>query len=351
METLNNSFNDFFSTYESTDPPPIITDDYKEVETTYKDYLQPQLIASNDTDWSLNNDLNSTDIDWSMPTFNRSNKNSIVDLARSFVGGKYVWGGNNPKTGFDCSGLIQYVYKQNGINLPRTVKEIEKLGKTVPLSQVQPGDLISSTSRGPSGRHIRLVSKVENGQIWTIDARSKKYGIIEEPLQSTSGIISVKRILNNYSNNHNFGQSSNKFQEFADVMYPIYREVVNQKGLNTKIIPYMIKQDALESNYGLSPRGNGYNLGGIKGSPSVSTKGPDGQYYRNFNSLKDYVTYKVDLLNNRYNAFQATSERDFINRLHGNNPSGYSYSANAVGYARNFNNLNSLDKALNKYEV
>lgn len=357
MESLtqNSSFNNFFSTYEATDPPPVIPDDYKEVETTYKNYLQPQQFI--DFNQVVTNPDNGMDIDWGIdlpkPAKQSSNTNGIVSLARSFVGSKYVWGGSSPKTGFDCSGLIQYVFKQNGIQLPRTVKEIEKLGTTIPLSQVQPGDLISSTSRGPSGRHIRLVSKIENGQIWTIDARGKKYGVVEEPLQTTSNIISVKRIMNSYNNNYNhrFGQTSNKFQEFADVMYPIYNEVVSQQGLNPNVIPYLIKQDALESNYGLSPRGNGYNLGGIKGSPLVSTRWIDGQYYRNFNNLKDYVTYKVNLLNNRYNAFQATSERDFINRLHGNNPAGYSYSQNPASYSRNFQNLASLDRALNKYEI
>lgn len=344
-------YSNFFTTYESTELPTIIPSDYVSDINLEESKNKTDFFSSFPLLPSENTPLLEQEID----TIGNNNSttslsNTVVNVARQFVGGKYTWGGSSPKTGFDCSGLIQYVYKQVGINLPRTVKDIEKIGTSVSLDSVKPGDLICLSSVGPSGRHIKMVSKIQNGEIYTIDARGYKKGIVEEPLTNFSKILTIRRIMQNNDYNHKFGTSSNKFQEFADIMYPIYKEVVTEQGLNSKIIPYLIKQDALESNYGLSPRGNGYNLGGIKGSPIVSTRYSDGQYYRNFSNLKDYVTYKVQLLNKRYNAFDATSEQDFINRLHGNNPSGYSYSASSETYSKNFRELTSLNKALNKYK-
>lgn len=339
-------YTNFFTTYEATEAPPIIPDDYQTVDLEPIQDIDYTTLPSVNIDMSYEPELEVVD---SQEADHNYKSTSVVDLARQYVGGKYTWGGSSPSTGFDCSGLIQYVYRQVGIDLPRTVKDIEKVGTSVQIESVKPGDLICLTSSGPSGRHIKLVSKIDNGQIYTIDARGQKKGIVEEPLTDFSKILTIRRVMQNNDYKHRFGTSSNKFQEFADVMYPIYKEVITEQGLNPKIIPYLIKQDALESNYGLSPRGNGYNLGGIKGSPIVSTKYSDGQYYRNFSNLKDYVSYKVRLLNNRYDAFSATSEQDFINKLHGNNPSGYSYSASSETYSKNFKGLTSLSKALNKY--
>jgi cell wall-associated NlpC family hydrolase len=55
----------------------------------------------------------------------------------------YVWGGNSLTKGVDCSGLVQQIYAQLGIHLPRTSTEQAKYGKIVPnISQALPGDLI-----------------------------------------------------------------------------------------------------------------------------------------------------------------------------------------------------------------
>lgn len=74
---------------------------------------------------------------------NDATTQKVIDVARSFVGGKYTWGGTSPSTGFDCSGLMQYAFKQAGINLPRTAAAQGKVGQEVPsINQAKPGDLI-----------------------------------------------------------------------------------------------------------------------------------------------------------------------------------------------------------------
>ncbi|SEM88660.1 Cell wall-associated hydrolase, NlpC family [Ligilactobacillus sp. WC1T17] len=69
-----------------------------------------------------------------------ANYSSVVSLATSFVGVPYVWGGTSP-SGFDCSGLVQYVYAKFGKSLPRTSQEQQAACTTISRSQLQPGDL------------------------------------------------------------------------------------------------------------------------------------------------------------------------------------------------------------------
>ena len=69
-----------------------------------------------------------------------ANYSSVVSLATSFVGVPYVWGGTSP-SGFDCSGLVQYVYAKFGKSLPRTSQQQQAACTTISRSQLQPGDL------------------------------------------------------------------------------------------------------------------------------------------------------------------------------------------------------------------
>ena len=70
-----------------------------------------------------------------------ANGSAIVSIAMRYVGVPYVSGGSSP-SGFDCSGLTQYVYAQAGISLPRTTSEQRYAGTVVSASEAQPGDLV-----------------------------------------------------------------------------------------------------------------------------------------------------------------------------------------------------------------
>lgn len=67
---------------------------------------------------------------------------SIVSAASQFIGVPYEWGGESPSTGFDCSGLVQYVFGQQGISLPRVAADQARMGTPVTPAQAQPGDLV-----------------------------------------------------------------------------------------------------------------------------------------------------------------------------------------------------------------
>ncbi|WP_067473296.1 transglycosylase SLT domain-containing protein [Actinomadura hibisca] len=78
----------------------------------------------------------------------------VVADARRYLGVPYAWGGTNPKVGLDCSGLVQRVYADLGIKLPRVSQDQAHAGRSVPsLSQAQPGDLLTF---GDPAHHIGI---------------------------------------------------------------------------------------------------------------------------------------------------------------------------------------------------
>lgn len=68
-------------------------------------------------------------------------RHRIVLDALGQVGRPYRYGGSTPE-GFDCSGLVQYVFAQSGITLPRTTREQHAAGADVDVDDIQPGDLL-----------------------------------------------------------------------------------------------------------------------------------------------------------------------------------------------------------------
>lgn len=75
----------------------------------------------------------------------------IVNDARKFLGVQYVWGGTSP-AGFDCSGLVQYVFGKRGIQLPRVTYNMINVGASVSPNKLRPGDLVYfDTDRSKKG--------------------------------------------------------------------------------------------------------------------------------------------------------------------------------------------------------
>lgn len=101
----------------------------------------------------------------------------------------YVWGGNSLTQGIDCSGLIQQIYRQLGINVPRVTYDQAKSGKRVPLNQLRPGDLVffNTGKADPNGigRYGHVGLYIGNGQM--IDARNSKRGILKGSMDIYGG--------------------------------------------------------------------------------------------------------------------------------------------------------------------
>ena len=86
---------------------------------------------------------------------------AIVNSAKKYLGVPYVWGGTSPR-GFDCSGLVQYVCRQNGISLPRVAASQRNAGRYVSRANLQPGDLVFF---GNGGRINHVGIYVGNGNM------------------------------------------------------------------------------------------------------------------------------------------------------------------------------------------
>jgi cell wall-associated NlpC family hydrolase len=79
------------------------------------------------------------------------------EQALAFVGVPYVRGGASPERGFDCSGLIVYVYRSAlGIALPRRVADLRRVGRSVRLRELAPGDLLFYNTRHRPYSHVGI---------------------------------------------------------------------------------------------------------------------------------------------------------------------------------------------------
>ena len=96
-------------------------------------------------------------------------------IALRYLGVPYLWGGASPATGFDCSGLVMYVYAQLGISLPHYAAAQYQLGTPVDRSQLEPGDLVFFDALNHVGIYIgngQFVHAPQTGDVVKITALS-----------------------------------------------------------------------------------------------------------------------------------------------------------------------------------
>ena len=79
---------------------------------------------------------------------------AVVATALKFLGVPYVWGGETPSGGFDCSGFVLYVYAQHGVSLPHHAATQFNYGTPVSRSQLEPGDIVFFNGLGHNGIYI-----------------------------------------------------------------------------------------------------------------------------------------------------------------------------------------------------
>ncbi len=92
-------------------------------------------------------------VDSSIPAAPPSRYGNVVQIAMQYLGVPYVWGGESPN-GFDCSGLVMFVYAQVGVSLPHNAAAQYSYGVPVDRSDLQPGDLVFFDGLGHVGLYI-----------------------------------------------------------------------------------------------------------------------------------------------------------------------------------------------------
>ena len=107
------------------------------------------------------------------PPYSAISSEQVLQVAAKYVGTPYIFGGSNPR-GFDCSGLIMFVYSQFGVPLPHSVTGQARLGIKIAPSDALPGDLVVYNDHGHSGIYAG------NGQMYHAPQRGDyvKLGVI-----------------------------------------------------------------------------------------------------------------------------------------------------------------------------
>lgn len=122
----------------------------------------------------------------------------VLARADDYLGVPYKWGGTSPRTGFDCSGYVQYVYRREGVELPRTSRQQAVAGTRRPTrwDAAAPGDLVMFANPGEKVSHVAFYAG--NGRI--IHSSSSGGGVRYDDLSSRRGqwyrqrLVAVRRV-------------------------------------------------------------------------------------------------------------------------------------------------------------
>lgn len=113
----------------------------------------------------------------------REKAKEVVMFSFGLLDVDYRFGGRNPDSGLDCSGMVSYIYQQvTGLRLPHNAAEIARLTRPISLTSLQPGDLVFFNTRGRAFSHVG---------IYVGDER-----FVHAP--STNGKIKVSRLTETY---------------------------------------------------------------------------------------------------------------------------------------------------------
>jgi glucan-binding YG repeat protein len=135
---------------------------------------------------------------------------TATEIALSYVGVPYVYGGSTP-SGFDCSGLVNYTYKQAGLTLPRTSGDLYNQGTPVSKSELKTGDLVFFATSGTS--RVSHVGIYLNNNQFVHSATSS--GVRVDSLNTNYW-------LNTYVGSKRIDQSANSYWKFTDGKWYFY---------------------------------------------------------------------------------------------------------------------------------
>lgn len=109
----------------------------------------------------------------------------ITSYAESLIGTPYRYASCDPRSGFDCSGFISYVFKRFGMTVPRSSVEFTNVGRELPVHEARRGDLILFTGTNAEQRvvgHMGIVVSNNDSLRFIHSSSGKEYSVIITPL-------------------------------------------------------------------------------------------------------------------------------------------------------------------------
>jgi len=124
---------------------------------------------------------------------------AVIATGDDFVGTRYTYGGATPESGFDCSGFVQYVFRRNGVTLPRTSRRQATAGQSIAskLAGSRAGDLLFFSQRGDVVDHVAIYV----GDDRILHSSSSGGGVRYDDLASSRGrwflerLVATRRVL------------------------------------------------------------------------------------------------------------------------------------------------------------
>lgn len=141
---------------------------------------EPEVVEESSASDSAAGDSSASTVNASATVAGPSNASGVVAIAMQYVGLPYVYGASGPNA-FDCSGLVQYVYAQAGISLPRTSYAQGAAGVHVSAAEAQPGDIVYY------GGHVGIYAG--NGMM--IDAGTPDTGVVYRAVYGSPSYVRI----------------------------------------------------------------------------------------------------------------------------------------------------------------
>lgn len=153
--------------------------------------------------------------------------NELVENAKELLGVRYVWGGNTPQSGLDCSGLLYYIQKKAGSEVgDLTASGYSKLGKKIPIGEQKAGDFLFF---GTPVTHCAIF--IGNG--YMIESRGGRkntasnpgIGVVKSLVTRRSDLYCIRRVWVEKSPSYKIGRTYTTMVDHLHVRYSVWGQI------------------------------------------------------------------------------------------------------------------------------
>lgn len=153
--------------------------------------------------------------------------NELVAYATNLIGTPYVWGGNTPQSGLDCSGLLYYIQKKAGSEVgDLTASGYSKLGARIPIGEQKAGDFLFF---GTPVTHCAIF--IGNG--YMIESRGSRkntasnpgVGVVKSPVTRRSDLSCIRRVWDEKSPSYKIGRTYTTMVDHLHVRYSVCGQI------------------------------------------------------------------------------------------------------------------------------